>query len=94
VTFVEGRSNVMVEYPGTGDGVVSLVGCHLDVVTANPDSWTFDPFTLTRDGDKLRVGRGVVVRVRMWWSRGRGSWVRGLGGGLSASAWWWVSHVP
>lgn len=30
-----------------------------DVVTANPDSWSFDPFTLTREGDKL-LGRGVT----------------------------------
>lgn len=30
-----------------------------DVVTANPDSWTFDPFKLTREGDKL-LGRGVT----------------------------------
>jgi hypothetical protein len=29
IAFVEGRSNVMVEYPGTGDGVVSLVGAHM-----------------------------------------------------------------
>lgn len=30
-----------------------------DVVTANPESWSFDPFSLTRDGDKLQ-GRGVT----------------------------------
>jgi acetylornithine deacetylase/succinyl-diaminopimelate desuccinylase-like protein len=30
-----------------------------DVVTANPDSWSFDPFKLTREGDKL-LGRGVT----------------------------------
>lgn len=59
IAFVEGRSNVMVEYPGTGDAVISLVGCHMDVVTANPDSWSFDPFKLTRDGDRLQ-GRGVT----------------------------------
>lgn len=29
------------------------------MVTANPDTWTFDPFSLTRDGDKL-MGRGVT----------------------------------
>lgn len=28
-------------------------------MTANPDSWSFDPFTLNRDGDKL-MGRGVT----------------------------------
>lgn len=26
-------------------------------MTANPDSWSFDPFKLTRDGDKLQVWR-------------------------------------
>lgn len=59
ITFVEGRSNVMVQYPGTGEGVISLVGAHMDVVTANPETWSFDPFHLTRDGDKLQ-GRGVT----------------------------------
>ncbi|KAJ9526241.1 hypothetical protein QJQ45_009706 [Haematococcus lacustris] len=59
---------------------MSIVGCHLDVVTANPETWDFgkwnvetligmrhmlkyaadaDPFSLTRDGDKLR-GRGTT----------------------------------
>lgn len=59
VTFVEGRSNIMVEYPGTDGRVVSFVGAHMDVVTANPDTWAFDPFKLTRDGDKIQ-GRGVT----------------------------------
>lgn len=28
------------EYPGTVPGkVLSFVGCHMDVVTANPDDW-------------------------------------------------------
>jgi hypothetical protein len=36
-------------YPGQPDGgVISFVGAHMDVVTANPDSWSFDPFKLTR----------------------------------------------
>lgn len=41
VTYVEGRGNLIVEYPGTAsDGqVVSFVGSHMDVVTANPDDW-------------------------------------------------------
>lgn len=33
--------------------------CSQDVVTANPDSWSFDPFKLTVEGDKL-LGRGVT----------------------------------
>lgn len=60
VSFVEGRGNIIAEYAGEpGAGVISFVGCHLDVVSANADSWEFDPFQLTRDGDKLR-GRGTT----------------------------------
>ncbi|KAF6151314.1 hypothetical protein GIB67_040587 [Kingdonia uniflora] len=40
VTYVEGRGNLIVEYPGTVPGkILSFVGCHMDVVTANPDDW-------------------------------------------------------
>ncbi|KAJ4950490.1 hypothetical protein NE237_027322 [Protea cynaroides] len=60
VTYVQGRGNVIVEYPGTVPGkVLSFVGCHMDVVTANPDEWDFDPFSLSIDGDKLQ-GRGTT----------------------------------
>lgn len=56
ISFVEGRGNIMVEYPGTEAGsVMSFVGCHLDVVSANPDLWNVDPFKLTREGDKVYV---------------------------------------
>ena len=34
---------------------MSLVGCHLDVVSANPETWKVDPFKMTKDGDKLYV---------------------------------------
>lgn len=59
VSFVEGRGNIIVEYPGSGSGIMSFVGAHMDVVTANPESWTFDPFTFSRVGDQLR-GRGTT----------------------------------
>ncbi|XP_050376154.1 acetylornithine deacetylase isoform X2 [Argentina anserina] len=60
VTYHPGRGNVIIEYPGTVPGkVLSFVGCHMDVVTANPDDWEFDPFSLSIDGDKLR-GRGTT----------------------------------
>lgn len=60
VSYAEGRGNIIVEYPGREEGkVVSFVGCHLDVVTANPQDWDFDPFSLTREGDQLR-GRGTT----------------------------------
>jgi acetylornithine deacetylase/succinyl-diaminopimelate desuccinylase-like protein len=32
---------------------------HMDVVPADPESWTVNPFQLTRDGDKL-YGRGTT----------------------------------
>ncbi|KAL6178555.1 hypothetical protein ACLB2K_050073 [Fragaria x ananassa] len=60
VTYYPGRGNVIIEYPGTVPGkVLSFVGCHMDVVTANPEDWEFDPFSLSIDGDKLR-GRGTT----------------------------------
>ena len=40
VSYVEGRGNLIVTYKGThATKVMSLVGCHMDVVTANPDDW-------------------------------------------------------
>ncbi|KAJ4848004.1 hypothetical protein Tsubulata_009332 [Turnera subulata] len=60
VTYFPGRGNLIVEYPGTQTGkIVSFVGMHMDVVTANPNDWEFDPFSLSIDGDKLR-GRGTT----------------------------------
>ncbi|XP_050232166.1 acetylornithine deacetylase isoform X1 [Mercurialis annua] len=60
VAYFPGRGNLIVEYPGTEDGkILSFVGMHMDVVTANPNDWEFDPFSLSIDGDKLR-GRGTT----------------------------------
>ncbi|XP_049415753.1 acetylornithine deacetylase-like [Solanum stenotomum] len=60
VTYKPNRGNLIVEYPGTQPGkILSFVGMHMDVVTANPDDWEFDPFSLSIDGDKLR-GRGTT----------------------------------
>ncbi|KAH0741492.1 hypothetical protein KY290_034535 [Solanum tuberosum] len=60
VTYKPNRGNLIVEYPGTLPGKsLSFVGMHMDVVTANPDDWEFDPFSLSIDGDKLR-GRGTT----------------------------------
>lgn len=40
VAYHPNRGNLIVEYPGTdADRVVSFVGMHMDVVTANPDDW-------------------------------------------------------
>lgn len=44
-----------------GGGIVGIVGCHLDVVTANPETWDFDPFQLTRAGDDGDVLVGGCV---------------------------------
>lgn len=40
INYTEGRGNIIVEYPGSVPGrVVSFVGMHMDVVTANPTDW-------------------------------------------------------
>jgi len=59
IEFVPGRNNIIITYPGTGKKVISLVGSHMDVVPANPEEWSRDPFKLERDGDKL-YGRGTT----------------------------------
>ncbi|KAL8216386.1 hypothetical protein R6Q57_023223 [Mikania cordata] len=60
VTYKPNRGNLIVEYPGTQPGkILSFVGMHMDVVTANPSEWDFDPFSLSIDGDKLQ-GRGTT----------------------------------
>ncbi|CAA6669695.1 unnamed protein product [Spirodela intermedia] len=46
--------------PGRSPGrILSFVGCHMDVVPANPEDWDFDPFSLSVEGDRLR-GRGTT----------------------------------
>ncbi|CAE7352077.1 unnamed protein product, partial [Symbiodinium microadriaticum] len=59
VTFVEGRGNVIIKYPGTTDKIVSFVGSHLDVVPADPVNWDRDPFVFSKEGDLL-YGRGTT----------------------------------
>ncbi len=59
IAYKPGRGNIIIEYPGSGDRTVSLVGSHLDVVPADPAGWERDPFQLTIEGDKL-WGRGVT----------------------------------
>ncbi|CAK7356158.1 unnamed protein product [Dovyalis caffra] len=60
VSYFPHRGNLIVEYPGTEQGkILSFVGMHMDVVTANPNDWEFDPFSLSIDGEKLR-GRGTT----------------------------------
>lgn len=59
VSFVEGRGNVIVTYPGTTDKICSFVGSHLDVVPAIAADWERDPFKLSVEGDML-YGRGTT----------------------------------
>ena len=59
VSFVEGRGNLIIKYPGTTKKICSFVGSHMDVVPANPDTWSRDPFKLTIEGDTLH-GRGTT----------------------------------
>ncbi|MHC4821914.1 MAG: M20/M25/M40 family metallo-hydrolase, partial [Planctomycetota bacterium] len=59
IAYKPGRGNILIEYPGTTESTVSLVGSHLDVVPADPAGWEHDPFSLTVEGDKLH-GRGVT----------------------------------
>ena len=59
VTFVEGRGNLLIKYPGTGDGVCSFIGSHMDVVPATASTWEMDPFHLIQEGDRL-YGRGTT----------------------------------
>lgn len=40
VTYKPNRGNLIVEYPGSQPGkILSFVGMHMDVVTANPSDW-------------------------------------------------------
>eukprot|EP01134_Creolimax_fragrantissima_P005605 CFRG5605T1 len=59
ITYTEGRSNLVIKYPGTTDRPVSLVGSHFDVVPANPDVWKRNPFKFELEGDKM-WGRGTT----------------------------------
>jgi len=60
VAFKPGRGNLVVEYkPEGAKKILSFVGSHLDVVVANPETWTVNPFELSVDGDKL-YGRGTT----------------------------------
>lgn len=57
--YVKGRSNLKITYPGTSNKTLSFVGSHFDVVPADPEPWTKDPFQLTEEGDRL-YGRGTT----------------------------------
>lgn len=57
--YKPGRSNLKITYPGSGKETVAFVGSHFDVVPADPETWSKDPFQLTVEGDNL-YGRGTT----------------------------------
>ena len=59
LTYVNGRSNLIIKYKGTTNKNIAFIGSHLDVVPADPKKWNFDPFKLTIKGDEL-YGRGTT----------------------------------
>jgi acetylornithine deacetylase len=59
ISYVEGRGNLILTYPGKTARTVAFVGAHLDVVPANPTEWQRPPFELQIEGDRL-YGRGVT----------------------------------
>jgi acetylornithine deacetylase len=59
LSYVPGRGNVIVEYPGSGESTIGFVGSHFDVVPADPAGWQRNPFKLVIEGEKL-YGRGVT----------------------------------
>lgn len=61
LVYKDSRPNLKITYPGTDPeaGCTGLIGSHMDVVPANPESWDRDPFTLSVEGDKL-YGRGTT----------------------------------
>jgi acetylornithine deacetylase/succinyl-diaminopimelate desuccinylase-like protein len=53
------KGNVVVRLRGTGAGKPILYICHLDVVEARREDWTYDPFKLT-EADGWLYGRGTI----------------------------------
>jgi acetylornithine deacetylase/succinyl-diaminopimelate desuccinylase-like protein len=51
--------NLVARLHGRGKGKPVLYLCHLDVVAANPEDWTRDPFHLSEDNGWL-YGRGTI----------------------------------
>ena len=53
------KGNLVVRLRGAGHGTPILYLCHLDVVEAKSEDWTFDPFKLT-EKDGWLYGRGTI----------------------------------
>src|SRR5262245_12125323 len=46
LSYVPGRGNVIIEYPGSAQSTIGFVGSHFDVVPADPAGWERNPFKL------------------------------------------------
>lgn len=57
--YVKNRPNIKITYKGSTDATIGIIGSHMDVVPANPETWERDPFKLVREGDRL-YGRGTT----------------------------------
>ena len=55
----EDRPNVAAVLEGGGDGRTLALSGHVDVVSADPEEWSTDPWALVRDGNDL-YGRGAA----------------------------------
>ena len=53
------KGNLVVRLHGSGKGAPVLYICHLDVVEAKREDWTYDPFQLT-EKDGWLYGRGTI----------------------------------
>ena len=52
-------ASLIVRYRGNGRGKPMLMLAHMDVVTANPEDWQRDPFTLIEENGYF-FGRGTA----------------------------------
>ena len=64
--YKEGRPNLKITYPGTDPQLCTgLIGSHMDVVPANPETWERDPFALSVEDGKLYGRNGLFGAVGM-----------------------------
>ncbi|KAH9769604.1 Acetylornithine deacetylase [Citrus sinensis] len=66
ITYFTGRGNLIVEYPGTEPGkILSFVGMHMDVVTANPNEWVCLSFLMLFCADSKRFYINFIKAVHV-----------------------------
>lgn len=59
VSYVSGRSNLIITYLGKTKNTIGFIGSHFDVVPANPSEWKRNPFKLSVESGKI-YARGVT----------------------------------